>query len=370
MKFTASREALAAAVASAAQGVPGRPVQEIYAGMLIDVPDEDQLIDLTGSDGDVTFTASFAAGRIDGTGSCVLPGKLLAEIMRYLPGESVTICSDGTSASVASGRSKFTMPSLKGENYPQLADISRQPKHGTASGPELADALRKVIPAAAKYNPPVLTAIALSIGQGGLTLVGSDGTRLARAECPFSPWGPPPEDTLLPARAAERFARLVGPDAVIGWDDKLISLETQQQPAEHGLSVLRVITRRIAGEYLPWRKLTAPSQWCEADPGELARAVRMAMLPLDDDRQPVTLTLRNESIEISSSGQRGRCAEEVLCSYQGLTQSLVLSPQMLLDGLAGCSGPAELAVSLRKALFLSSAGFTYSLQSRREGDDA
>src|SRR5690242_409958 len=103
MNLTIGTKNLADAIARAAQGLTNRPYQPVYANMHLhacpadtDGPIADDMVYLTCSDGFMTFQAS-APCNVDEDWSCMIPGRVFAEIARYFPAkaETVDISCDG-----------------------------------------------------------------------------------------------------------------------------------------------------------------------------------------------------------------------------------------------------------------------------------
>ena len=66
-------------------------------------------ISITASDGQVTFTSDCEAD-VKEEDSVIIPGRMLSEFSRYF-GKSIFLESDGTSATVTSGKSQIGFPS-------------------------------------------------------------------------------------------------------------------------------------------------------------------------------------------------------------------------------------------------------------------
>src|SRR5215469_5629463 len=86
MKFTVGREALGEAVAFVARALSSRPVVPLLSGMLLDAgPDG---LTLSCFDYEVSARATVEAEIVE-PGTALVPGRLLAEITRSLPGRPV-----------------------------------------------------------------------------------------------------------------------------------------------------------------------------------------------------------------------------------------------------------------------------------------
>lgn len=363
--ISANRIELGAAVTRAAQGLPSRPVQPVYAGMLFTPIPDMGIVQITAGDGEVMFLAACFA-KIDGDESFILPGKVITDIFKYLSGETVTITFGGSLATIAAGRASYAFPAVEGDKYPSWAESGTE-YLGVVDGAEFADLTRCAVPAASKSDSrPTLRTVALSLADDKLTMVATDSYRMAVVTQQFSPSlveNEPPEQVLVPSWVMERFARVCGDDEVaIGWDRARVVLGTQG---------LKVVARQIAGKYLDWRKVIAKRD--AADLGadakvlDLIRAVKAAALVAGEAAGIRLEFSEDEHIHIRAEGNGGSCDELIASSYDGDTVSFIIGPQMLLDGLAGCDEEVTFRFSSNPLapVFMEDEGwFEYFMQPR------
>ncbi len=362
MKLTADRDQLALAVTRAAQGLPLNPVIPVRAGMLLQTSGDH--VHLTCADEDVTFVARMPLLEEAEDGSCILPGKLLTEMVRYLPQQQVIIDVQDHQAVFTCGRSSFTVRTKPGSEYPwwaaSPAPLCRLDADVLAAG------LRKVAAAAGPPDsePPVLAAILLRL-DGTLALVATDRFKLGMMELPAVPLSAtsdPAEtkvETLLPARVAERFARACEGEATVGWDDALISLHSEG---------LLVTARQIAWrdeegniKFPKWESVMGGEHtWFACVTAELIRAVKMASLAADDDR--IELAFSECEIAVTAGGNACQVVE---CGYDGEPVTLAVGGRNLLAGLAGCGELVRLAPQQgRKPFLMDSDGLHWLVQTR------
>src|SRR5271166_1437001 len=181
LAFNADRKALCEAIAAASQGLSSRPQNPVHAGMLVTLGHEngfhDGSVALTASDGWVTFRSLISASHEE-DGSFILPGKLLGEISRYFTGDSVSLESEGSSVTLISGKSRFTLSSTPGEEYPGW---SKSPEPlGKLDAGAFSDAVKSVA-VAAKRDHPVQRGMRLAIEGDRLLMTATDGSRMAFA---------------------------------------------------------------------------------------------------------------------------------------------------------------------------------------------
>lgn len=306
----------------------------------IEGPGIEDVLYLTCSDGFVTFQAS-ACCATDEDWSCMIPGRVIAEIAKYFPAraEDVEISCDLDTGlvTVTAGRSSFTLTAAPGDEFP--ATYSPAFGYATVPAPTFREAVLKVAPAVAtRHTNPALTGILFQADREILSLVATDSYCMAHVPLGMNLLDEPPQEraVVVPVTAAERFARLAEGNITLGWDDRVVTLETQG---------LIMISRQIEGTFPPgWAGILAhEGGWTTVDTAELLRAVRVASLIAPQppgDR--VVLEFDGNDLNVTARGL-GECAEYVTTDYSGDTARFIFGAKMLLTGLAGSEEQIRLA---------------------------
>jgi DNA polymerase III subunit beta len=386
MDITVYRDQLTSAVTAATQGLPDRPDMPVRAGLLMYVLDDHA--HLTCGDGSSTFTARLPLDPEEGQHydviSRILPGKLLADLLRFLPPkDEITLSFRDSQVTVTCGKASFTLGTQPGENYPMWQ--TPPAPLCTLDGAVLASGLRKVAPAASDEDP-LLAGVMLELSGDTLTVAATDKYRLGVAELaidfpgtrspsPFVAAGTNALTAFLPAKVAEKFARLCdGGTAAIGWSDGLVSLHCA------GLMVsARQTEMRFPSK---WRSIVATEgSWWACETPELIRAVRMTALAASPDptgRRDFRLQLAFTKGQVTVSaggaafGFAGGAQQQVgVSNYDGEDVILAVGGRNLLAGLMGCESPVSLSfTSPAKPLLLDSGGLRWMVQTRRSTENA
>ena len=208
MKFRVEHDVLAEAVAWVARALPSRPVVPVLSGLRLEARD-DQLT-LSCFDYELSATVRVEAD-IAKPGTALVPGRLLAEITRSLPGQPAEFAADGDVVSLTCGSAEFTLVSLPLADYPELPPTP--PLAGTIDGGELAAATAQVLPAASRDDTlPMLTAVCLDMRGDIMTLAATDRYRLAVRQVRWAPARPGLRAIALgPARTLPDRARTMAP---------------------------------------------------------------------------------------------------------------------------------------------------------------
>jgi len=319
-------------------------------------------ISITASDGQVTFTSDCEA-EVKSEDSVIIPGRMLSEFSRYF-GKSIFLESDGTSATVTSGKSQFSLSASPGSRFPKWLEFPDV--LGKLDSGDFADAVRIVNMAAAR-NDPVLRAIRVDIIDGKLLMVSTDRSRMALAspqltavtlKADVSSPGP----VLVPASVLERFSHVLGDEVSFGWNASLAGVATEG---------LTVTAPQVSGEFAKgWEMITRdyPPE-IPVNGAELASSVKMATLAAGD-RGTVKLSF-GDVLTVSASqdaGYRGELEWEALGDegIAGVTReqrSFDFTPRYLLDGIS-LGDDISLAYTGR-AFLITCGDVRYLVQPRR-----
>src|SRR6516165_12003975 len=88
LRITTSRDELATTLGVVARGLSSRGAVQVLTGILLEVVDE-RLV-LAATDMELSLRASLT-GDVAGDGAVVVPGRLLADLVRLLPDDRVTL---------------------------------------------------------------------------------------------------------------------------------------------------------------------------------------------------------------------------------------------------------------------------------------
>jgi DNA polymerase-3 subunit beta len=373
MKFQVEHDALADAVAWVARALPSRPVVPVLSGLRLDAAEG---LTLSCFDYELSATTRLPADIAE-PGSALVPGRLLAEITRSLPGQPAEFRSDGDEVTLSCGSAEFALVSLPTAEYPELPPAP--PLAGTVDGGDLAAALAQVLPATSRDDTlPMLTGVCLDIRGDVVTLAATDRYRLAVRDLHWAPAGPGIRAVaLVPGRTLADAARVMAPGVPVSVSFAVpdghgpVTEERGREPAgvpggrppgpahagrgdprpvEGMISFdsggRRLTGRLIAGEFIRYESRFPAEYGCRAEmpAAPLIEAVRRVSL-VADRASPVRLTFGSGTVAIEAQTEgRARAIERVAASFHGDEPAIAFNPHYLLDGItaaAGGPGPAR-----------------------------
>jgi len=338
VKFRVDRDVFAEAVSWVARALPTRPVVPVLSGMLLHVDGGE--LRLSCFDYEVSASATVPADMGE-PGTVLVPGRLLAEIVRSLPPAEVDVSTAADMMMVTCGSAEFALVSLPLEDYPQLPELPAAA--GTVDGGLLATAAAQVVPSASRDDTlPMLTGVCLEADGTVLTLAATDRYRMAVRRIGWDPADPAARfSALVPARTLADVARTVGPGQPV---------TIAAGPAGHGGQPAdgiisfegagrRLTARLIGAEFIKYES-RFPSSFeasAELPAAAFTEAVRRVSL-VADRGAPVQLAFRGDVVVIEAqSDGRARGVESVPVTLAGPEQVISFNPHYLLDGLAAAA---------------------------------
>lgn len=331
MKFRVERDVLADAAAWVARSLPTRPPVPVLGGVLIEAasgPDGDRLT-VSGFDYETSARVELDA-TIGDPGRLLVSGRLLADITRALPAKPVDLVVDGSRATINCGNSRFSLPTMPVEDYPQLPAMPQLA--GTVAGAELAGAVAQVAVAAGRDDTlPMLTGIRMEIDGAQLTLAATDRFRLAVRELTWTPEDATLQSAvLIPARTLSDVAKALSGAS---------SVELALSAGDGMLGVTgagrRATTRLLDAEFPRFRQLIPAEHTSAAvlEVAPLVEAIKRVALVTDRVAQ-VRMEFSADGLRLAAGGDDvGSAEEELACTLDGEPLMIAFNPSYLLDSL-------------------------------------
>ena len=335
LKVTCSRDELAAALGVVARGLSTRSAVQVLTGILLQP--EDGKLTLAATDMELSLRAAIT-GDVDGDGAVVVPGRLLADLVKLLPDDRVSLSyepSDGV-LEVESGSYASKLNVFSAEDFPRLPSVD-VPLH-TIEAPTLLGTIEKVARAASRdESRPVLTGILVQFEGSRLTMAATDSYRLSVKETELSQSEPgesgPELDAIIPARALQELARLAaGADSV--------TLGVQENHVVFGAGDVWLTTRRIDGQFPNYKQLLPESFEVEVTTARepLLEVIRRAGV-MAQRNAPLRLRFADGELSVSAQTQDvGEARESLQIEYAGEPLEIGFNPDFLRDGLEAVAG--------------------------------
>lgn len=327
MKFSVAKDKLLEGLQTVQNVVSTRTTLPILSNVLIRA-EEGKLV-FTTNDLDVGMSCSIDA-NIAKTGGTTLPARRLAGIVKELPAAEVEVEIDSRNvASLRCGQSFFKMMGLAEEEFPALPKLENA-KVFTIKQKDLKDGLRKVSYAISTDETRyVLNGILFSLKENKLTMVATDGRRLAlvdlEVEFPRSQEG----EMIIPTKCVSELQRLLTEDGEL----KMLVGENQVAFDVNGKLL---VSKLIEGNYPNYRQVIPPEtkERVTIERELLQTAVRRVALLSSEKSNSVKLNFTKNNLEITANTPEiGEAHESIPVQYKGKEFSIAFNPIFLQDPL-------------------------------------
>jgi len=342
VKIRVDHEVMAEAVAWAARNLPNRPSVPILAGLLLKA--ESDHLTLSSFDYETSANVAIPAQVFD-DGEALVSGKLLADIVRMLPVQPVTIEADASKAQLTCGPASFTLQLLPVADYPSLPAMPKTTGHVPAE--EFARAVDQVVVAAGRDELlPIYTGVRIELNDGILSLLATDRYRMALREMAWKPATAKVDGAaIVPARVLRETARSMSTG-----DDIALSLSAENS----GESLIgfdaegrELTTRLLDGEFPKFRHLLdiQANVSVRVKTEDMVAATRRVKL-VAERNTPVRMNISDESVSLdAATGDQAHASETVEAVVTNHTDGEMsfnaagFNPHYLEDALGALAAP-------------------------------
>lgn len=331
--------------------VNDRSTLPILANVLLETGDGE--LTLTATDLDVGIQCRFPLAAPVERGAVALPARKLTTIVRELPDEPVVLeAKKNHTATVNCGNSSFRIPGLPPEDFPVLPPAEASARVALPQGVLKTLISRTAYAMSMEETRFILNGTLVSAQKSSLSLVATDGRRLALASARLNEPAEEPLGAVIPAKTIRELGRLLQGDDT---EDVVISpLKDNQVTFRFGS--VTVVTRLIEGQFPPYEKVIPPpsKHTITCDRQLLNNAIRRASLMTTATSQAVLFEAGGGRLVVSKeSAELGSAREELPVTYIGEPITVAFNPEFWLDVLKVIDTPEitiEIAAAERPAV--------------------
>jgi DNA polymerase-3 subunit beta len=298
-------------------------------------------------------------------GSTTLPARKLFSILKEVPAAEIEVdVDDRNAASIRCGSSFYKIMGLPEEEFPRFPE----PGAGKSLKIEqsvLRDMLKKTAYAVSNDETRyVLNGVFMGFKGDKLTVVATDGRRLALIEHDIEIPKGAESELILPSKAVAELERLLGDKG----DVKLSIGENQIIFESDGTTL---VSKLIEGTYPNFRQVI-PTETKERVPLErelLLAALHRASILASEKSQSVKLNFAKNTLTITATTPEvGEAKETLSINYKGKELAIAFNPQYMMDPLRNLDADEvflELTDELSPGVIKVNAPFLYVLMPMR-----
>jgi DNA polymerase III subunit beta len=360
VKLSASCQELLAQLQTVSRVASTRSAVQALSGVQLEAGDSG--VELRATDMEMGLRVPLQA-EVQRPGTVVLPGRLMLDVARQLPGGDVSIelrPSEGD-VEVVSGPARFHIRTLRSEDFPPLPEPGGDTVVTMPAEAFVQTVARVSRSASRDETRPILTGVLVSASGDELRMVATDSYRLSVKETKLDAPLETGFEANVPARALDELGRVAGQ---VGADTIEIGVRTNQVVFRVDGVVLS--SRLIDGQFPNYRQLLPETYEHELHvPGEeLAGVVRRISL-MAQKNAPLRLSFTEGELTVSAqTPDVGEASEPLPVPFAGEPFEIGFNPEFLRDGLESvASGDVilKLISPLRPGLIESGdgSGFLY-----------
>lgn len=334
MKVEIDSASLADAVAWTTRVIDTRPANPILAGIRLEAIDG--TLQLSAFNYEISARHHIEAG-IDEPGTALVLGKLLADITKSLPSQKTYLSTDGSTMTINSGKSTFTLQLMPDAEYPDLPVVPA--KLGQVDAPTFTQAVAQAgVAVSREENRPVLTGIRIQFLGDKVTMTATDRFRLSRSSFSWTPESPDIDTTTLVRGSLLRdVSRSLDEhqNVVLDFDADTPSLLGFENAG-------RVSTSQIIdGEFPAVDRLFADEYPIQAVINKQALISAIKRVALVAERNaPIRMVFEGQELTLSAGAvDEAQATETIDIDMDGDDITVAFNPSYLIEGLSAITEP-------------------------------
>lgn len=328
MKFEISRNEILSALQAAIGVVERRQTLPVLSNFLLDAR-EGRLV-VTGTDLELELV-SHSQATVKSPGRATVPARKLFDICRGLPeGAQISMESAGERMQLKSGRSRYTLSTLKAEDFPSLGEIAGA-QTLRLQRTELRTLLEQTQFAMAHQDVRYyLNGLLLHVQPKRLRVVATDGHRLAMSELERVTGIKEELQVIIPRKTVLELMRLLDPS------EELVELRVGAGQLQVDLDVIRLTSKLIDGRFPDYERVIPEGHDRQllAAREDVRQALTRSAILSNEKFRGVRLKLEDNRLQLQTHNPEHEEAEEELeVNFSGSALEIGFNVNYLLDAL-------------------------------------
>lgn len=327
MKLKVKKENLLNGIQIVQSVITTRSTLPILSNILLEAS-QNQL-KLTATDLDIGINCVFGVDIIE-DGSITLPAKRFSDIIKELPDEEINITiKKNNLVIIETTTCQFKIMGLTAEEFPRLPEFKN--KETITIEQATLKELISMTSFAASFDETryVLNGILFKVTNNGLTLVATDGRRLALIEKKLTTPINKTIEIIVPIKTIHELNRNLK-------EEGNLSLVLGANQALFELDNIMIVSRLIEGEFPDYKQVmpSTSTNKIKINRQLFLLAVRRAALLTTPDYQAVKLEVFKNKLVVSKiTPDIGESREEINAEYSGKELVIGFNPSYLIDVL-------------------------------------
>ncbi|MDY3930041.1 MAG: DNA polymerase III subunit beta [Clostridia bacterium] len=320
------------------KAVTAKSVMPILECIKIDAFQNGNVI-ITGNNLDICIEYESSCEVIE-AGSIAISSKMFGEIIRRFPDEDVFIKVNPMNnvMTLKCGNSEFDIQGLNSEEYPAIPEVKEEYIFNIKQS-QLKRMIRKTVFAISnnESKKPILTGSLFEIETGVLTVVSTDGFRIAKIESIV-------DSSLNDIKFVIPGITLRELMKVLEENDENVEIMVSKRNVKFCFENYTVVSRLLEGEYIRYKPIfnTPNTIVVTVNTRIFTDSLERAALIINDDalakteKVPVRLNISQDKIEIDCKTGKAKINDEVPANIIGGEIEIGFNHRYLLEALRSC----------------------------------
>ena len=332
MKFIVKKEILLESLNNTSKAISTKNLIPILTGIKFDLKEEG--LYLYASDTDVSIRSFIAKDKLtnlEETGSTIIGGKYIVEIIRKLPNTDISIeVLDGYKMIISTDNTEFNLNGVNPEDFPNLdLDETKEPiVINTLMFKEIIN--QTVFATSPSETRPLLTGINFRITGNELEVLATDSYRLARKLVTIDHEIDNDVNIVIPGKNLVELSKMLDDD------DSILEIHLFSNKVLFKYGNMVFLSRLLSGTY-PTTSNIIPKDFyieleCSFD--DLFNMIdRASLLTSDREKNTIKLTLNRNELMISSNSPEIGKVEEKITVESDKEINISFSSKFMLDAI-------------------------------------
>ena len=326
MRLTITRRNLQRGLAAVSASIPSKTTLPVLSNVLIE--SQEDSVWITGTDLDVSIRVRVPAETVEG-GAITAPGRKLLELTRELPDQPVELVARGHQLEIGCGNSRFKLNGLPSEEFPNLPAMDFEEGWKVSE-----ESLRRLIRSTAfavsnEESRPILNGVYWELGDMRMTMVATNGHRLAKMQVDASVAQGSSGDFIVPPTALAQVERLFDGDGelVVGKGGNHLGFRSENR---------EVYTRLIEGKYPNYEQVIPKDndKAAHVDRDALEATVRRMAVVASDQTHRIKLSFESDRVHMDvMTPDLGEAHDELELAYDGEPLRIAFNANYILEVL-------------------------------------
>jgi DNA polymerase-3 subunit beta len=332
MNLTISKEQIINGLQAVQNVVSTRTTLPILSNVLLRA--EENRLELTATDLDVTITCGVEA-KVKKGGASTVPVKKLFGIVRELPNADIDLQVDEKNVcTIQSGASFYKINGLSADEFPPPPKFGEDKKVSLQQETVKGMMKKTSFAISSDESRYVLNGIFISLKDHKMTMVATDGRRLALADEEVDVSEKSQGEFIVPAKAVNELNRLLQDkgEIEVRYADNQAAFALKDEKT----GTVLVVTKLIEGNYPNYRQVI-PAETKERVSlvrEEFLHALRRAEIMTSEKSNSVKLNFGKNRLEITAnSPEVGEAKETLAINYKGPEMAIAFNPKYMIDPL-------------------------------------